>query len=440
METRRGSGSSGFSLVETLVALLVASVLAAATLTLLEAARRLATDQQMIAEAQGNLRVAQQELVRMLTMAGIGGLPDSIAPDLGGSSTAGLFPTGLALAVDNDIDSDTHIGDDSTPLVVEGSDVLTLRGVFSTPVHIVEPQQALSLDDNGRGSIVVARDVDLGVSQDLEVLRRALDIAKDAEPPHPEAFIVRDRYSPGAFAVLELDPEATFPGETGDPTLRIGLVLGSSGTYADEYGRMILGTTLLAGAGGTQETLPDGTPVQLPRLVGAIGLLEEYRIYLRQDWEIAGNDASRPTPVLSRSRFYPGTDDLHPQGSMDLADDVIDLQVALGVDLPPTDGQVVDTGDENDEVLYNHPDDDDGLTPPPGDRSWAAPDARIAFARLSLVAQASAPDRDFEGQVLGAFEDHDHADPADISIWNTGASLKVRKRYLRTLVELRNLP
>ncbi len=161
---------------------------------------------------------------------------------------------------------------------------------------------------------------------------------------------------------------------------------------------------------------------------------------MREKWEILGDPTSRPTPVLARARFYPGTDDLHPQGSVDLVDDIADLQLALGVDLPPNDGQILDTGDENDEVLYNHPDDDDGLTPPPGARTWAVPAARLAFARLSLVAQAPAPDRAFEGLVLGAIEDHDHADLTDLSIFNTGANLKVRKRHLQTLVDLRNLP
>lgn len=164
----------------------------------------------------------------------------------------------------NNVPADTHVGDETTPRVVAGTDVLTVRGVLSTPVVFLEPQVPLALDAEGRISLVVRRDVDVGVSQDLEALRRALTVAKAAEPPHPEALIVRDRFNPGMYAILEIDPPATFPGDPGEETLTIDLVLGSQGgaqSHADEYGRLILGTRLPRGAGGNRATLPDGTRV-----------------------------------------------------------------------------------------------------------------------------------------------------------------------------------
>ncbi len=438
---------AGFSLIELVVTMAVLAVVILAGLTLVDTGQKVTHSQTGIAELQNNQRVAQQELVGMLAMAGVGGLPEGIDPSLGGNDTAGVFPHGLALAVRNNVGEDVHVGDMSTPLVVEGSDVVTLRGVFQTPALFVEPQQPLVLDGDGRVSVVVSSAVDAGVNQNLEGLRRELETAIVAGALRPEAFIVRDRYNPGAYAVLELDPATTDPGDPGDPTLRVGLILSSDGgnqQFADEYGRMILGTTLLQGAGGVQVTLPDGTEVQLPRVIGSIGLLEEYRFYVRQEWEISGQATSRPTPVLSRSRFYPGTDLEHPEGSIDISDDIVDLQVALGVDLPPLDGRIADGLDaagsavtwDSDEILYNHSDDDDGLSPAPGTRDWAVLDARIAFARVTTVVQAGRPDRSFEGARLGALEDHDHA----TSVFNQDPNHKVRKRSLRTDVELRNLP
>ncbi len=441
-----GRRHAGFGLIEALVALLTLAVVMAAAFTLLDSSHRVTRAQTSIAEMQNNLRVAQQEVSGVLDLAGIGGLPKSIDPSLGGNATAGVFPTGLALSVDNNVAAGRHVGNGSTPAVVAGSDVLTVRGVFSTPVCFIEPQIPLELDSNGRISVVLNRQVDVGVAQDLEPLRRALAAAKGASPPRPEAFIVRDRFNPGTYAVLELDPPATFPGDPGEPTLTLGLVLADNGsqTYADEYGRLILGSRLPQDPGGNRTRLPDGTWIDLPRLIGALGLLEEQRFYVREAWDVAADtgpgDAGRPTPVLARARFYPGTGDLHPDGSVDLTDGILDLQVALGVDLPPTDGRILDAGDQDDEVLFNHPRDDAGLDPAPGTRVWADPDARLRFVRLNLVAQAPRPERDFEGVVLGAIEDHDHADATHPSIFNTGPNPKVRKRHLRTLVELRNLP
>ncbi len=64
------------------------------------------------------------------------------------------------------------------------------------------------------------------------------------------------------------------------------------------------------------------------------------------------------------------------------------------------------------------------------------PAARIGYARVTTVVQAARPDRSFEGALLGELEDHDLSD----SVFNQDPNRKVRKRSLRTDVELRNLP
>ncbi|MEM7353162.1 MAG: prepilin-type N-terminal cleavage/methylation domain-containing protein [Acidobacteriota bacterium] len=438
---------AGFSLLEVVVTLGIVAVVLIAALSLVDSGGTVTRSQTAISDLQNNQRVAQQEMTRMLEMTGLGGVPEGIDPDLAGNINGGVFPNGLAIAVTNNVPPDTRIGSDlTTPGVVEGSDVLTVRGVLSTPVYFIEPQQTLTLDGNGMASVTIQQNPEIGVTQDLETLRQVLGAALAATPQRPEAFIVRDRFNPGAFAVMELNPAGTALGAQGDPSLTIGLILSSNESnqqYANEYGRMNLGTTLLQGSGGTQVILPDGTSVQLPRMIGSIGLLEEYRFYIREAWSIAGDSTSLPRPALSRARFYPGSDDLHPDGSIDVSTGVLDLQVALGVDLPPVDGRVADgfdaagqaVGRDEDEVLYNHPDDDDGLSPAPGSRTWAALGAQVLFARLSTVVQAESPDRTFAGRDLGSIEDHDLSD----SVFNSGALSKVRKRHLQTIVKLRNL-
>ncbi len=442
------SGVAGFSLIEMVVTLAILVIVIMAALTLLDTGNRVTRSQTDIADLQNNQRVAQQEMVRMLGLAGLGGLSEGIDPATGGDSTAGVFPSGLAVAVANNVASMTRIAGPTTPLVAEGTDILTVRGVFSTPVYFIEPQQTLTLSGNGEATVVLQQAPEIGVTQNLEPLRQELIEALAAQPEaRPEAIIVRDRFNPGAFAVFELDPATTVAGAVGDSSLTVGLILSSDDTnqtYADEYGRMALGTSLLQGSGGTLVNLPEGgISVQLPRVIGTLGLLEEYRFYVRQEWDVAGDTSSRPKPTLSRARFYPGTGDLHPDDSIDVSDGVLDLQIAIGVDLPPVDGRVADGFNaqglavslDQDEVLYNHPDDDDGQTPIPGSRDWAVLDAQVVFARISTVVQAARPDRNFPGRDLGVIEDHDLSN----SIFNSQTNMKVRKRHLQTIVKLRNL-
>ena len=436
------SAAAGFSLLEVVVSLGIVAIVISGALTLVDSGNRITRSQTGVSDLQNNQRVAQQEILRMLNMTGIGGLPEGIDPSRGGPTTAGVFPDGLALALTNNVGPNANIGDLTTPLVVDGTDVLTLRGVFSTPVYFIEPQQPLN---PGSITVVLQQAPEIGVTQDLEILREVLTDAIAATPPRPEAFILRDRFNSGAYAIYELDPTQTAPGSAGDTSLTIGLILSTDDadqTYADEYGRMILGTSLLQGSGGTSMILPEGQSVQLPRVAGSIGLLEEYRFYVRQEYEVSGDPATRLKPVLSRARFYPGTDDLHPDGSIDVSDGILDLQIALGVDLPPNDGRVADGFDaaglavteDEDEVLYNHEDDDDGLLPLPGTRTWAVLDAQVVFARVTTVAQAPLADRDFAGREVGVFEDHDLSD----STFNNDDNVKVRKRSLQTVMKLRN--
>ena len=140
--------------------------------------------------------------------------------------------------------------------------------------------------------------------------------------------------------------------------------------------------------------------------------------------------------MLFRSAAYDGDD---TNLRVDLADNVIDFQVALAVDQAPADGQILEIGRaaDDDEILYNFPGDDDGL----GNVAasiWAHPDSRLLFLRLSTVVQGDRTDPTFPGAVVDVVEDHDYT--AAASIFNTGNYTKLRKRLVQTIVEVRNLP
>jgi len=221
--------------------------------------------------------------------------------------------------------------------------------------------------------------------------------------------------------------------------MTIGLSLGPGATYSDQYGQMVLGTTLLQGAAGQAWNLPSGRTIQLPEEIGAIGMLEEYRYFVRQEREVPGVAANRLAPVLTRARYYPSTDRIHPEGALDLADNVLDFQVALAVDQSPADGQILEFGlaADDDEILYNFPGDDDGLGNIAAS-TWANPASRLLYLRISTVVQGDRTDPTFAGAVIDRVEDHDYT--AAASVFNTGNYTKIRKRLLQTIVEVRNLP
>lgn len=439
-------------MMELLVTLGVMIVAVVGALTFFDASTRLAKSQVNLAEMQSTHRLAQQEMVRMLTMAGAGGLPEGIDPDVATAEslgTEGVFPNGLALAVMNNVPSGTDLGDADTPLpVVPGTDVITLRGSFSNSVYYLEPQIDLDLDGSGEIELVIRDtkdfdptkgDLELG-SEDQDVVR--LQDSSAGATPRPEAFIVYDRYKPSAIAVLEYVSSSVATGADGKNEMTLRLSLGSGATYHEEYGKMALGTALVQGAAGLTWTIPGtSTDVQLPKQIGAIGLLEEYKYFVRQHREVPGAAQSRAVATLTRARYYPGTGDLHPEGAIDLAANIIDLQVALGVDKSPTDGQILELGADvdDDEILYNFPEEDDGLASITNSE-WANPSSELLFVRLSTVAQSDRPDRDFPGAVIDLVEDHDYSEETPQSIFNAGNYGKLRKRLLQSVVEVRNLP
>ena len=96
----------------------------------------------------------------------------------------------------------------------------------------------------------------------------------------------------------------------------------------------------------------------------SIGLLEEYRFFVRAEYEVPGDTDTRLTPVLSRASFLPGTTTRIDR--VDIADNVIDLQIAVGIDtdLPGTAGygEIAENTLASwaaDEVLFNEAGDAD---------------------------------------------------------------------------------
>ncbi|MCB1035378.1 MAG: PilW family protein [Acidobacteria bacterium] len=420
----------GFTLAELLVSMVVLVQILLIALLMFDFNSRVTRVQTNLAEMQQSLRVGQQELVRMTRMTGRSGLPvtNPIAP-VGGPTPAAR----LAVQVINNVTGDTRKvvpGEATTPLALEGSDILVLRGNFSSPLFSVT---LLGVDDRAnptQGQILVRRVDPDHPEQDLS----ALTEAENGEIP--EALILLPSTPGVAFAVLELVPSTT--GDTADEITLDFRVRGTDA--ADAYHAL-----------WTND--PDNTA--FPMIDGAPGyaaILEEYRFYVIND---GGDAAETARPRLARARLLPGTDlaygdptapdPLAASLRTDIADNILDLQVALGFDTD-IDGDVIGpdglgTIFENiagsgvdDDWLYNSADDDATDTPfLVADRADAP---RLYFVRVTTLARSARPERTDEEPILNALEDHTY--PAD-GLVNSTNGRKYRRSFLQTTVDLRNL-
>jgi hypothetical protein len=195
-------------------------------------------------------------------------------------------------------------------------------------------------------------------------------------------------------------------------------------------------------------------------------LLEEHRFYVREEWAIPGDDTTVLSPRLTRALMDPGQD-LPLDGavanlSLDLADDILDLQVALGYDSdypaagPGTPGAYDDDADflNNDDVIFEGATTaarraDDWLFNDPNDNPAATQWLRhqfvgnirpinIEFLRFTTIARTERPDSRYQAPPLAMIEDHDY-DTAPANAFNTGEPRMHRRRMLRTVISLRNL-
>jgi len=463
MRTLR-SRESGFTLIELLVALVVVSLVLGGAMAMFNYTNKLARAQLHQADLQQSARAGQRDILGTVRMAGRGGLPGHhVAGLTAASGPASITP---ALSVRNNVttaDQRLVSGNATSPLVVEGSDVLTVRGHFTSPL--------LFLDTKATGKFVVTGDGGLitlssrspgGIPQDMSAIVDAVDDERS------DAIVLVSGLSGLIYGVAELDwAGSDVSSFDPDPFAIFEVTIAyknRSGTYTDEYG-------LLSADGvfpDTNVNHPAWLPARDLTNLGAMALLEEYRYYVRDPED--GNE-----PRLSVGRFFPGTEVPHPSGGWetDLADSILDLQVALGFDSSHNggaasngffdfddnntgnddfivDGDVTATaGTDLDDWLFN--DDEDttnlgslpwtptaasGSTPPA--YSVSQPKPRLYYARLTTLTMAGKPDRGYQAPYLDSIEDHDYTGAADDPANGTVGRLR-RRLILTTVVDLRNL-
>jgi hypothetical protein len=342
-----------------------------------------------------------------------------------GGLLTGTLPAGLALQVRNDADEDEHIdpANDATPEVLDGTDVLTVRGVFTAPVFQINYRDGANFvfetgdpATSAFADLILTNPTNTSIPQDLAPLIEAVDNDR------PEALIIVSPLSDQRYAVVQLNPAES---NVDDPSRIVLRVFLAGGDHSDLYHAFTPGGAF---------------PANLIS-VAYLGLLEEYHYYVRE--ETVGDEL---VPVLCRARFYPGTTVPHGGSAanleVEIADDIFDLQVTYGVDggidgvagtagdALIADGLVSDEDDvdaEADEWLYNDGADDDT------DAKWNS--GALYYLRLTTLVRSARRDRGFVAPPLQAVEDHDYTD----SPLNEERERWFRRRTLQTVVDLRNL-
>lgn len=426
----RPSGQQGFTLVELLVALAVTVIVVLGILLLFDFNNKLTRVQTNVADMQQSERIAQYDMVRMARMAGRGGMP----------LTAGTaLPTGSGISVLNNAPADTHLvaGDVSSPKILEGTDVLTLRGAFATPIYEVAfaNTSAFTLSGPGTptpttatgGTLAICSKSPTGTDQDLTALTALIDLAAGGKV-RKEALILVSPTADTIYSIVALDPVSSTKtaGSCATGGLTIAFVCDPADPTVIKYRALYP-----APAGGSLHSSLTN--------VAFVGLLEEYRFYVREDHAISGDANSTLTPVLSRARFYPGTDQAYADDAsnlkQDVADGIVDLQIAFGFDVNG-DGQLA-------EDLVN-PDTDEWQGNAAADTVLAG---GLKAIRISTLARTNRQDRDFLAPILAGVEDHaynttDIHDPVngyDAADFKGSMARLYRRRVLQTVVNLRNL-
>ena len=208
----------GFTLLELLVSLVILVGVLIAVLALFDLNSKVARIQMHVADMQQSLRIGQYELVHNIRMAGRGTLPLNQFPQL--PYTGRLVPTGIALEVDNNVPANTRLGNPpcACARVLQGTDVVTIRGVFSSPIYQINPAAGAFQLTPPTGILTLSDTSPTGVPQDLEPMKQAI---LNAQGGDPETLILLSPVDDALYAVVEINAGSTFTPATGPVTWRV---------------------------------------------------------------------------------------------------------------------------------------------------------------------------------------------------------------------------
>jgi hypothetical protein len=209
----------------------------------------------------------------------------------------GVVPANIAVQVTNNVAAGKLLVPSKAETeVLEGTDILRVRGVISSTVYQIDTVTTTEVfswnDVDGTGWVLVFPTAQ-GVPQDLAALE---DLAMpDDDADQGETLLLLDPN--GRIAVVEITAAEMEP-----PNLHIEFKRhpqeGVLGVMSNDFKKLV-----------------------------SVGILEDYAFYVR----VPGGEA----PTLARARLEPGSDQPYRDDpnnvTQDLADNILDLQAAYGL-------------------------------------------------------------------------------------------------------------
>jgi prepilin-type N-terminal cleavage/methylation domain-containing protein len=266
--------SRGFTLVEILVATAVFGIFMIGILNLLDTSTKISVLETSLADTQENVRFAAYHIMRTARMMGSAMVP--FADD----------STGTAVWVAGELASnatDTATTPFGTVNVLDGSDVLTLRGFFELAPFFIDRTDVVTGPDR-----ILVRESSGG-----RVINTNFDLVQVNGLEGRGLFLMGNK-DQGEYAVAQIDSGSAFSGSAPDRTLSIPFVTG---------------TAQWSGLNRSGVTVPPTFSVY------RVGVFESYTYFVDED------------RVLQRLRA-----DSTGASTQPVAINIGSLQVALGVD------------------------------------------------------------------------------------------------------------
>jgi hypothetical protein len=218
-------------MVELLVGLGIMVGVLLGVLALFDLSSKVARVQMNVADMQQSLRISQHLLVQDVRTAGRGPLPLVQFPNL--PYAGQLLPTGIAVSLQNDTPANTSLGTPACACarLVEGTDALSIRGVFNSPVYQINPASgAFQINSPNDGTLLLSNFSPTGVPQDLQPIKEAI---LNAQGGDPEPLLLVGAVDASLYAVVEIGGTSSFTPAVGPPdSVTINFTI-QGGTHTD---------------------------------------------------------------------------------------------------------------------------------------------------------------------------------------------------------------
>ena len=200
--------SRGFTLIEMMVATAVFAIFMVGILNLLDTSTKVSQLETSLTDTQENVRFSAYHLMRTARMMG-----SSLVPFADDSTGTAVWVAGELISNA----SDTATTPFGTVDVLDGSDVLTLRGFFELAPFFIDRTDVLTGPDR-----IQVRESDSG-----RVINRNFDLVQVSGLEGRGLFIMGN-LDQGEYAVGQIDSGSALSGTAPDRTLTIPFVTGTS--------------------------------------------------------------------------------------------------------------------------------------------------------------------------------------------------------------------